>query len=354
MLSAVSERLVCLDDYEKRARELLAEPVFDYIHGAAGDERTRERNRQTLDNLLLHSRILIDASKVDPSIDLFGLRLPFPVLLAPTAFHRVFHPEGERATLAGARAAETLFVLSTSTTTPIEDLDLQPEDPWWFQLYVQSDRGFVRDLVAKAEAHGCRAICVTVDNAVSGPRNRQERSGFVIPEGLDPPYLKDLVERESVNRYHCPVLTWADLEWLRSLTSLPLLLKGVMHPDDADRAVGEGVDGILCSNHGGRNLDSQAGAIEALPEVIEAVGGKVPVLMDGGIRRGTDVVKALAFGAGAVLIGRPYLYGLSVDGAKGVTDVINLLRRELEMAMALTGCLEVSDIDRRVIRKILP
>ena len=252
------------------------------------------------------------------------------------------------------------MVVSTSATTSVEDIAAVATRPLWYQLYVQRDRDFTRELVRRAEASGCKVLVITVDSPVLGARYREARVKFTLPPGVERANLRGLKTATGGHRategniYSAlldPTLTWKEIEWLRSITKLPVLLKGILNPDDAARAADLGVAGVIVSNHGGRNLDTVPATIDALPEVAAKVGGRIPVLVDGGIRRGTDVLKAIALGASAVLIGRAYLFGLAVGGAPGVTRVVNILRREFEMAMALTGRTSIKEIDRAVIWK---
>jgi 4-hydroxymandelate oxidase len=349
-----------LFDYAKAAPSHMSAVGWEYISGGAADELTLRWNRDSYDRIRLRPRILVDVSQIDTRVKLFGHELPFPILLAPTAYHKLAHPEGEIATAKGAGAAGATFVVSTSATASLEDIAQVATRPLWFQLYVQPDREFTRELVRRTEVAGCHALVVTVDSPVLGPRYRETRTKFALPAGAERANLKGLKTATGGHRpgestiYSAlldPKLTWKEIEWLRSLTKLPMLLKGVMNADDAARGVDVGASGIIVSNHGGRNLDTLPATIDALPEVAAQVAGRVPVLVDGGIRRGTDILKAIAFGASAVLIGRPYLYGLAVGGADGVARVVNILRREFEMAMALTGRTSVSQIDRTVIWK---
>jgi 4-hydroxymandelate oxidase len=268
------------------------------------------------------------------------------------------HSEGELATAKGAGAAGAVMVVSTMATTSVEEVAAAAARPLWFQLYVQPDRTFTRDLVQRAEAAGCQALVVTVDTPVVGLRNREMRIKFALPPEMDRPNLKGLKtastshlppENEIYSAVLDPKLTWKEIDWLRSFARVPVLLKGVMNPDDAERAVQTGASGLIVSNHGARNLDTLPATIDALPEVAARVAGRIPVLMDGGVRRGTDVLKALALGANAVLIGRPYLYGLGAAGAEGVARVVGILRREFEMALALTGRTAIKDIDASVL-----
>jgi 4-hydroxymandelate oxidase len=344
------EEALNLADFETLARRRLQHMVYEFIASGAADEITLRWNREALEQIRLQPRVLVDVSKLDTRVTLFGQELPFPILLAPTAYHRLIHPEGELATARGAGAAAATYVVSSYTTTPIEDVAKVATHPLWFQLYIESDRGFTRDLVQRVEAAGCRALCLTVDSAVTGVRNRQVRAKFKLPPGVSVPYAYDINTGRRVlleQRRENP--TWRDVEWLRSFMRAPLLLKGILDPEDADQAVRAGASGIIVSNHGARNLDTAPASIDALGPVADKVAGRLPVLMDGGIRRGTDVIKALALGAQAVLIGRPYCYGLGVAGAQGVRRVVEILRSEMETAMALTGRPSLESIDRSLL-----
>jgi 4-hydroxymandelate oxidase len=351
---------VCLEDFEPLARQRMDPGAYAYIAGGAGDEITLRWNREAFDRIKLRPRILIDVSRIDPSIRLFGREMPFPILLAPTAFHRLVHPEGELATAKGAGAAGATLVVSTSATTSIEDIAAVATRPLWFQLYVQSDRAVTKDLIQRAENAGCQVLCVTVDTPVHGVRDREAKARFSLPPGIERMNLKypraattSSTTAPGAKQPYTPqldsTLTWKDIEWIRSIARVPVVLKGVLSASDADQAARAGAAGIIVSNHGGRDLDTLPATIEALPEVVDKVAGRMAILMDGGIRRGTDVLKAIALGASAVLIGRPYLYGLGAAGAEGVTRVISMLRTELELAMALTGRASIGEIDRSVI-----
>lgn len=297
---------VSLEDFVPLARHKLTPQAFAYIHGGAADEHTVRWNREAFDRIRLQSRVLVDVSQVDTRVSLFGQSLSLPVLLAPTAFHGLVHPKGEVETARGATNAEATMVISTFASARLEDIVREASPPPWFQLYVQTGRGFSFELIQRAEQAGCPVLCVTVDTPVSGARNRQARAKVQFP--WDTPNFKGgRVDKR---------LTWQDIDWLRASTRLPLILKGILAPKDADRAVKAGVDGLIVSNHGGRNLDTVPASIEALAVIAEEIAGRVPLLMDGGIRRGTDVIKALALGASAVLIGRPTLYGLGARGSR--------------------------------------
>ncbi|KAB2674716.1 MAG: alpha-hydroxy-acid oxidizing protein [Verrucomicrobia bacterium] len=342
--------LVSVSDFEPLAEERLSEVSRALVKGGAADELTVRWNREAFDQIRLRPRVLVDVSRIDTGLTLLGQRLPFPILLAPTAYHAMVHPGGEAETARGAGKAGALWVVSSATNTRLDAIARAATGPLWFQLYVQSDRRFVTDVVHEAEAAGCRALVVTVDAPVVGPRYRQMRAKFKLSPGLSLPYMDDVNKgRDSLLRGGNTRMTWAEIEWLQSVTRLPVLLKGILNPDDAERAVASRVAGIIVSNHGGRMLDTAPATIAALPAVTERVAGRIPVLVDGGVRRGTDILKALAFGANAVLIGRPYLHGLAAAGADGVARVVALLRDELEQAMALTGRPTLADIDRSVI-----
>jgi 4-hydroxymandelate oxidase len=335
------DRLLSLFDFENDAHARVSHGAWERISGGAADEITLRWNREAYDHIRLKPRILVDVSKLDTRVNLFGQELPFPILLAPTGGQRFIHPEGELAAVRGAAAGDATYVISSSASMRVEDIARAATGPVWFQLYVQRDRGFTRDLVQRAEDAGCRALCVTVDSPTFGARNREDRAKGELPE-------RELPNLQGKD-YLDPTLTWKDIDWLRSFARKPVLLKGVLNPDDAATAVKAGVAGIIVSNHGARNLDTVPATIDALPLVADKVAGRVPILVDGGIRRGTDVVKALALGATAVQIGRPYLWGLGVGGAEGVTRVVRILRKEFEMAMALTGRPSIASINRSVL-----
>jgi 4-hydroxymandelate oxidase len=346
------ETLLSLDDVEARARALLPEVVVNFIAGGAADELTVRWNRERFSDLRLRPRVLRDLAGLDAGTTLFGRRMPLPLLVAPSAGHRYTHPEGELATARGAARLGVTMVLSAGTHTPIEEVIAAGGQPVWFQLYVLKDRGLTQALVERVQAAGATALCVTVDSPLDGARYRQQRLPLALPPGVTYPHLAGVREPSSIQTLERVVpanLTWKDIEWLRSITRVPLLLKGIMGPEDAELGIQAGADGLVVSNHGGRCLDTLPATIEVLPAVADAVGGRVPVLVDGGIRRGTDIVKALALGAKAVLVGRPAVYGLAVGGDAGVTHVLKLLRNELHMAMALLGCPNVASIDRKVL-----
>ena len=350
MASDPLTRILALADFEPAARECLPHAVYEYVASAAGDEVTYRENEEAFNRLKLRPRVLRDVAKLDTRVTLFGDTLAHPILLAPTAYQRMSHPEGEVATARGASAAGAVFILSTSGTASVEECVAASAAPVWFLLYWQSDRAFNQALVARIEASGAKALGVTVDTPVLGDRRRQQRAEFELPADMMTPHLNDRnTGLRGVSAPQRAILTWRDVEWLRSLTKLPFVLKGILDPDDAARAIDVGADAIIVSNHGARNLDTLPATIEALPAIAERVGGRIPILIDGGIRRGTDVLKSLALGATAVLIGRPYVYALAVGGDAGVTHCVDLLRKELEVSMALTGRATIAEIDRTLI-----
>jgi 4-hydroxymandelate oxidase len=360
-----NQEIACLTDFEPLAKQKVSPMAWEFFNGAVADEITMRWNLEAYRSIRLKPHCLVDVSHLDTRVTLFGQEHPFPIILAPTAYHKLAHPQGELATVRGAGAAGATMVISTVATTSVEDIARAAKSPLWFQLYIQRDRGFTRELVQRAEAAGCRALCLTVDTPVVGARNREERVGFTLPAGMDLPNLRGLkldgVDISTSGAGHStrggsiysaitdPSLSWKDLDWLLSFAKVPVLTKGVLNPDDADRAVKAGVRGIMVSNHGARNLDTVPATVHALPLIAEKVAGRVPVIVDGGVRRGTDVLKAIALGASTIMIGRPFLYALSVAGDAGVAKVLDILQRELQMAMALTGRPTIASIDRTVL-----
>ncbi|MEO5936237.1 MAG: alpha-hydroxy acid oxidase [Terriglobales bacterium] len=349
---------VSLSDFEAIAEKRMTHMAWEYVNSGAADQITLRWNRDAFDKLRLNPRVLRDVSQVNTAVSVLGQAWPFPVMLAPTALHKLAHPEGELATAKGAGAAGVAMGLSTMSSTTLEDVAKAATQPLWFQLYVQKDRGFTENLVARAVASGYKALVVTVDTPVDGARNRQERAKFHLPPGIDRANLRGLkvpfgakldTEKKVFDNILPKRLTWKDIEWLQSVSKVPVLLKGILNADDADIAARSGVAGIVVSNHGARNLDTVPATIDALPRITDKVAGRTLVLMDGGVRRGTDVLKALALGANAVLIGRPIFYGLATGGADGVTKMLNILRREFEMAMALCGIDSIEKIDRKAL-----
>ena len=353
--------IVNLFDYERLAKARLTKMTFDYYASGAMDEITVRANHRAYDEIYLRYRALAGVGTRDASTSVLGHKMTMTVLVAPTAFHCLAHPLGERATAQAAAAAGVIYVMSTLSNTLMEDVASVSAGPRWFQLYVFKDRGVTQSLVQRAEAAGYTALELTVDAPKLGQREADVRNQFYLPDGLTVANVvaSQLGEVTSMGggsglatyfvRLLDENLTWRDVEWLRSITKLPVLIKGICRGDDAKHAIASGVGGIIVSNHGGRQLDTSRPTIRALPEVVEAVDGQVEVLIDGGIRRGTDVVKALALGASAVQIGRPVLWGLAVDGEVGVRHMLELLRAEFDLAMALCGCGDIAGITHDLI-----
>ena len=350
-----------LHEAEALAREKLPLRIYDYFAGGANDEITLGANRRAFDALALRYRVLVDVSRRDLSTTLFGSRVDAPIVVAPMAFQRLAHADGELATARAAAGLGMVMTASTFATVSIEEIRAAATGPLWFQLYVNQDRGLTAELVRRAAAAGYSALVLTVDVAEIGRRERDERNGFSLPPDLRvvnfAPALSGPLQRPGeasglanfIRTIRDPGFTWKDLEWLRGLSELPLVLKGVVRADDARRAVSAGAGGIVVSNHGGRQLDTAIPSLEALPAIVAEVGDEALVMVDGGIRRGTDVLKALALGARAVMVGRPVLWGLALDGEAGARRVLELLRNELDLAMALAGTPCLTDISPDLI-----
>jgi 4-hydroxymandelate oxidase len=354
-------QLRTLASYEEAARQVLSEMAYAYYAGGARDEVTLTANRSSWSTRWLHYRTLVDVSQRSAHTTLLGIPVESPIICAPMAFHRLAHDEGERATVEGVGDAGSIFTLSTLSTVALEAVAERRTGPLWFQVYVYKDREVTADLVRRAEAAGYQGIVLTVDAAEIGTRERDEDAGFHLPEGMVAANLlragyeslSDSVDGSALNHYVRtlldPSLTWADVDWLANLTHLPIIIKGIVRSDDALRAIDHGARAVVVSNHGGRQLDTAVPTALALPSVVTAVDGKLEIYVDGGIRRGTDVIKALALGADAVLLGRPILWGLAVNGRAGVRHVIDLLHAELLEGMALCGTPTIADITRDLI-----
>lgn len=332
-------RYVTVEDYVPVARAAIAADVWNYYEGGAGDERTLAENRRAFDRWMLRPRFLRGAGSPDTSTSVLGSALRFPVGVAPWAYQRLAHPDGELATARAAAAAGTVMVVSSTTESYLEDVAAASDGPKWWQLYVAEDRGFTEAMLRRVVSAGYEAICWTVDFVVNGLRHRDTRSGFVMPIGVG---ASDYLFDASI--------TWDDLGWIKDRApGIPVIVKGLLTAEDAELAVQSGADAIVVSNHGGRQLDRSPAGLDALPEVAAQVAGRVPVLMDGGVRRGTDVLTALALGASAVLVARPTIWGLAAEGEAGVAGVLEILRAEFENAMALTGCRSVDEIGRALV-----
>jgi 4-hydroxymandelate oxidase len=349
-------------DFELLARERLSKMAYDYFAGGASDQVTVRENRAAFERIQLRPHVLRDVSQRDLSVEILGVRHTLPFIIAPMGFMGLAHPEGDVAMARGAGAAGVGLTLSTMASASLEEVAEVASTPLWFQLYVYKDRGVTRMLVERAETAGYSALVLTVDTPIAGRRELDIRNLWHLPEDVT---VKNLLgsgmegiagvnNTSALSGYIAALwdasITWEDVTWLQSITKLPILVKGILRGDDAQLAIEHGVAGIIVSNHGGRQVDTTPATIEVLSEIVEAVNGRVELLMDGGIRRGTDIVKALALGAKAVLVGRPLVWGLAYNGAEGVQQVLELLRIEFDTAMALCGCRSIKEITPDLLR----
>ena len=372
-------KLINIHEYETLAQGRMEPGAWDYYQGGSDDEVTLRANRSAFEHIRLRPRVLVDVRDIDLHTTVLGTPVSMPILVAPSAYHGLAHPEAECTTARGVGRAGTIMTVSTFSNRSLEDVAAIATAPLWSQLYIYRDIGRGEEIVRRADAAGYKAIVLTADTPVLGNRERDIRNNFSLPPGMgggnfpnedvnDPhpasnPEAPDPdPEAETLTNVRMPAKdyilqpispTWETMAWLRTITSLPIIVKGVLTGEDAQLSLEHGAAAIIVSNHGGRQLDTALASIEALAEVVEAVDGRCEVYMDGGIRRGTDILKALALGARAVLIGRPILWGLAVDGAAGVHDVLEILRAELELAMMLAGRPTLASIDRTLV-KMLP
>jgi 4-hydroxymandelate oxidase len=349
-------------EYEALAKEHLPQPEYDFIAGGATDEITLRRTREVFDAIMLRPRMLVDISQRDLSTTVLGQQIAFPIMVDPAGHHGRAHPDAELATARAAGALGTVMILSSGSSRTLEEVAQAATGPIWFQQYLYKDRGLTKMMAQRAQDAGYRALCLTLDSTVRAKRERNIRHNYSNPpspnySGLEvqemswsftsdaPRGANDLIDRSA---------TWPYLDWLAANTSLPLVVKGIMTGEDGRLCADHGVRGVIVSNHGARQLDTTFASIEVLPEVVEAVDGRVEVYLDGGIRRGTDVLKALALGARAVLIGRPLFWGLAVDGEAGLRAIVQMLRDELEMAMGMCGRPTVQSIDISLLGTVSP
>ncbi|HZT96648.1 MAG TPA: alpha-hydroxy acid oxidase [Chloroflexota bacterium] len=349
-----------LIEIEEMARALLPPAHYGYLAGGSGDEVTLRGNREAFHNWRIVPRVLRGVDAIDLTTSILGINLKMPILLSPVAFQRLAHEEGEVASARAARDAGTIFTLSTLATRSIEDVGAAT-DRWWFQLYCYRDREVTLDLLSRAEAAGAMAIVITVDTPLLGRREADERNSFALPTHMEMANLTGGAARrfsarpgESafaayVSNLWDPSLSWQDVDWVAARTNLPLLIKGILSPADARLALEHGGKAIVVSNHGGRQLDSAVASLDALETIAAMVQGSCPLLLDGGVRRGTDIIKALALGASAVMIGRPYVWGLALGGQAGVQLVLRLLRAELKLDLLLCGAGRPADVDRGLL-----
>ena len=348
-------------EFEPVARARIMKTAYDFIAGGVDDEWTMRRNREAFQRFTLRPRMLVDVGKLDLSLDLLGSRIEMPILVAPTSGHQQAHPDGELATMRAACAVKTIMVVSTASSYPIDKIGAAAQGPFWFQLYAGPDLDATRERVERALAAGAKAICLTVDGKYVSHRERmiRDRQSSLGPPGQPPPMSRRPGRNSTAQAPAYPYrvepqftaqLTWRFVDELTVYAKVPVLVKGILTAEDARLAIEHGAAGIVVSNHGGRYLEFAPSTIEALPEIVDAVQGRIPVLMDGGIRRGTDVLKALAIGARAVLIGRPPLWGLGAFGQAGVSKVMEMLQTELALAMGLSGCPDLASINRSLIQ----
>lgn len=344
-------------EYEDVARDKLSPAVYGYYSGGAADDITLQDNRRAFDRIQILPHVLRDVSQRDLSTTVLGQTLDFPVVIAPMAMAALAHPDKELGIARGSKNLGIPMCLSTLSTTRLEEVSAVGVNSW-FQLYVHKDRGLTRELVKRAEAAGYQALVLTVDVAIPGYREYLIRNPLILPDGIAPENILQYWDQDkypSTSAYVAAQfdasLTWDDIEAFVAQTSLPVLVKGILRADDAIEALNRGVAGIVVSNHGGRQLDTVPAAIDVLPVIAEAVDGRCELLVDGGIRRGTDIFKALALGAKAVMLGRPIMWGLTLDGQAGVEDVLGILRREYDIALALAGCTSSDSITRNLVKR---
>lgn len=346
--------LINLHDFQTAAKEKLPKETFDYIQSGADDEVSKKENELAFSRIWLLPRVLTNISSISTETSILGLQINSPIIIAPTAFHRIVHPDGESATAKAAETTGTIMIVSTMANTPLEEIKKHISRAW-FQLYAYKDRSITYSLIKRAENVGYKALVLTVDCPLMGNRENDKRNGFKLPDDCTAANFLEELQNISYSTDGSTVatytnnnfdnsFTWKDLEWLKSITKLPIILKGILHPSDAEMAVSHGVAAIIVSNHGGRQVDTTPPTIDILPQIAEKIAGKIPILLDGGIRRGTDIIKALSLGATAVLIGRPILWGLAAKGQYGVESVINILKKELTLNMALCGYPSISNI----------
>ncbi|XP_062554337.1 uncharacterized protein LOC134219579 [Armigeres subalbatus] len=348
--------LITVEDFEDRAAAIIPKEAFDYYQSGADDEQMRKLNRSSFEMLRIRPRMLRNVSNRDMKVKLFGEEYAMPIGIAPTAFQKMAHPEGEVANARAAANRKVLFTLSTLSNSSVEEVaGAVPKSPKWFQVYIYKERKLTERLVQRAKKAGFKAFVVTVDSPLFGKRRADIRNRFSLPPGLKVANFEGEQAAglqgqggSGLNQYGeqqlDPSLVWDDIKWLIKLAKLPVLVKGILTKEDAMIAVDKGVSGIWVSNHGGRQLDSAPSTMEALPEIVAAVGDRTTIIVDGGVRGGNDVFKAIALGAKLVMIGRPALWGLAVNGQQGVERVLDILKEELDTTMALAGCQKVSDI----------
>lgn len=346
-----------VSDFEAFAKKNLDSSIFDFFYGGASNEVTLKENETSFDSIKLIPRILRGITDPDTTATIFGQSVSSPIVIAPMAFQKLGHPKGEQATARGAKLANVIMTASLYSTTSLKEIITESLLKPWFQLYILKDRNLTKEIIKLAESLECQALVLTVDAPVYGKRERELRNPLTmnieLPDVLEVSkqlaFKIKLSQAKQLSSFLEPALSWHDIAWSRSVTKMPIILKGVLRADDAKTALEHGVNGIIVSNHGGRQLDSTPATIYMLPKIAEAIDGKIDIFMDGGIRRGTDIIKALAFGAKAVLIGRPIIWGLITEGETGVHKVLSILHQELKLAMVLCGCKTIKEITSDLI-----
>ena len=349
-LSFIPKDLVSLKDYERYAKEMMDLNSWAYVCSGAGDEITYKKNEEAFKNIFLETATLEDLKGANTKIELFGQEYNSPIFLAPVAYQKLVDKNGEISTVLGANAMNVSMCVSSFSSSTLEDISSYATSPLWFQLYIQPDMNINLELIKKAQNLGYKALVITIDAPISGIRNTEQRAGFFLPEGINAINIENLNPLQTTNNFEnildiTSILpTWKDIEFIKKNTKLPVILKGITSVTYAKKAIELGIDGIIVSNHGGRTIDTLPSTIELLPKIAKAVENKIPILLDGGIRRGTDIIKAIALGASAVMIGRPIMYGLATAGALGVAHTLKILKEELEVSMIFTGCKDIETI----------
>lgn len=338
-----------ISDYRLLAKHKLPKQIFDFIDSGSCNEITKQNNRDAFDTIKIRPFCLRDVSCIDSSIQLLGYELSSPIMIAPTAFHQLLAEQGEVSTAKAAKTCTIPMIVSSMSNRSLEDIAAYSmHDALWLQIYIFKNRTLTEELIQRAEKAGYKGILVTVGVPVTGKRDRDVRNQFMLPRELSTGNFKSTVNNEVLYNFTAheldPSLTWSDIEWVLSITKLPVILKGILNPLDAEKACQLKISGLVVSNHGGRQLDTAEAAINALPDIVKVVNGRVKVLLDGGIERGTDIFKAIALGADALLLGRSVLWALAVNGEKGVEAMLNMLKEEFETTMKLTGCCSIQEI----------
>ena len=349
-LTYIPNDLVSLKDYERYAKERMDLNSLAYVCSGAGDEVTYRKNQESFQEIYLEANTLEDLSGANTKIELFGQTYETPIFLAPVAYQKLVDNNGEIATVQASNAMNCCMCVSSFSSSTLEDISSVSSSPLWFQLYIQPEMSVNLELIKKAEKLGYKALVITIDAPISGIRNVEQRFGFSLPNDVSAVNINNPFQ--SNNQYENVfdivknLPTWKDIEFIKNSTNLPVILKGITSVSYAKKALEIGVDGIVVSNHGGRTLDTLAPSIKVLPKIAKEINGKIPILFDGGIRRGTDIIKAIALGADAVMIGRPIMYGLATAGALGVAHTLKILKEELEIAMIFTGCKDIESLKK--------